>query len=209
MSVYDYGHFISDFAKRTKINLEIVEDSKYGYEVTQLINSLFGLLILPYEKYKYRSKGSKNSSYYKSDEDMRESNTKAYEELESLINIFRNKGKLYSSYTHKDRYNVSMVIKHMRNAMAHSGDSGINIYPFAEHNSEIDGIIFFDSYRKQEFILEMTIEEIKQFIELVSEIYEVIDEQYDLLEETNYKHRVEKIRLSLKQGLERDTMIIE
>lgn len=41
--------FVGDFADRTLKNLKLVEDNK-GYEVTQLINSLLGLIVFPKER---------------------------------------------------------------------------------------------------------------------------------------------------------------
>lgn len=56
MTGYDPKRTVSDFALRTRKNLEFVE-SHVGreevevYEVTQLINSLLGLLVFPQQKY--------------------------------------------------------------------------------------------------------------------------------------------------------------
>ena len=42
--------FLGDFAERTIVNLEMIEKSSSSYEVTQLINSLLGLIIFPKER---------------------------------------------------------------------------------------------------------------------------------------------------------------
>lgn len=46
---------VHDFAKRTKVNLSQIDRSRINgeevYEVTQLINSLLGLIVFPKEKY--------------------------------------------------------------------------------------------------------------------------------------------------------------
>lgn len=51
----DYQHLVRDFAKRTRHNLELIRDHRQqgneAYEVTQLINSMLGLLVLPKEHY--------------------------------------------------------------------------------------------------------------------------------------------------------------
>lgn len=51
----DYQVLVRDFARRTLHNLELVREAKRkgheAYEVTQLINSLLGLLVLPRERY--------------------------------------------------------------------------------------------------------------------------------------------------------------
>lgn len=52
-----YENLVKDFTKRTLENLELVENLKADdpdaevYEVTQLINSLLGLVVLPRQKY--------------------------------------------------------------------------------------------------------------------------------------------------------------
>ena len=51
-----YSHLVRDFARRTHKNLEFVELHKADpeieiYEVTQLINSLLGLVVFPQQKY--------------------------------------------------------------------------------------------------------------------------------------------------------------
>ena len=68
MAGYNFSRFISDFGNRTIDNQKRIdalreEDRKNGmqedelnekhHEVTQVINSLFGLLIVPFERYKY------------------------------------------------------------------------------------------------------------------------------------------------------------
>lgn len=56
----DYRNVVRDFAQRTRKNLEFIEDTVATspevelYEVTQLINSMLGLLVFPKEKYYIR-----------------------------------------------------------------------------------------------------------------------------------------------------------
>ena len=51
----NYQHKVKDFAKRTKHNLQLIRQCQQrgedAYEVTQLINSCLGLLVLPREHY--------------------------------------------------------------------------------------------------------------------------------------------------------------
>jgi hypothetical protein len=51
----DYKDPVKDFVNRTKVNLKLVRqavnDGKEAYEVTQLINSLHGLLVLPQQEF--------------------------------------------------------------------------------------------------------------------------------------------------------------
>lgn len=52
----DYQNLVVDFAKRTERNLQVIEDmagssdERQVYEVTQLINSMLGLLVFPQQK---------------------------------------------------------------------------------------------------------------------------------------------------------------
>ena len=52
----EYKNLVKDFADRTEHNLNIIEkinahENQAAYEVTQLINSLLGLLILPQQEF--------------------------------------------------------------------------------------------------------------------------------------------------------------
>jgi hypothetical protein len=50
-----YDYLVRDFARRTQRNLEYVRSAQHGgadvYEVTQLINSMLGLLVFPQQQY--------------------------------------------------------------------------------------------------------------------------------------------------------------
>jgi hypothetical protein len=53
----NYGELVSDFAQRTKANLELVEKQAArsprhdAFEVTQLVNSMLGLLVFPQQRW--------------------------------------------------------------------------------------------------------------------------------------------------------------
>ena len=51
----DYENVVKDFAKRTKLNLSLIQEhhkkGNEAYEVTQLINSCLGLLVLPQQNF--------------------------------------------------------------------------------------------------------------------------------------------------------------
>ena len=51
----DYENVVKDFAKRTKHNLSLIQEhhkkGNEAYEVTQLINSCLGLLVLPQQNF--------------------------------------------------------------------------------------------------------------------------------------------------------------
>jgi hypothetical protein len=51
----DYQHIVRDFVERTRINLahieEVLSEGEEVYKVTQLVNSLLGLLVFPEQHY--------------------------------------------------------------------------------------------------------------------------------------------------------------
>lgn len=51
----EYQHVIRDFAERTRQNLDYIERSVEGgeevYDITQLVNSMLGLLVFPQQRY--------------------------------------------------------------------------------------------------------------------------------------------------------------
>ena len=96
--MYNKGNkFIADFVSRTKKNDEIVKNND-GYEVTQLINSLIGLLIIP-EQTMYRQITDDSVD------------DKLLVKLISCINKNTYKPK---------KEDLQAITRHMRNAVAHS-----------------------------------------------------------------------------------------
>lgn len=51
----EYKEVVKEFVSRTKVNLELIrqaeKDGKEAYEITQFINSLLGLLVLPQQEF--------------------------------------------------------------------------------------------------------------------------------------------------------------
>lgn len=201
MGLYNYEYFISDFAKRTMENYKLIsENPNSRYEVTQLINSLFGLLIVPNEKYKYR----KNGQGLK--ENMLKKTTE-YNSILQTINTLKNTQKLYNNYN--EAHEVSAFIKHLRNSLAHSGNEGIHFLP-CEEGQEITSIIFYDTDKDMiqngtnyhEFCVELQIEEIEKLAIDISSMYSRINDSIDSAEENKqmYVNDILKYRELLKKS---------
>jgi hypothetical protein len=166
MSAYDYENLVNDYIKRTKRNLEVIETTEKAgeeevYEITQYMNSLFGLLIVPYERYK-------DLNEYKL------TNVDGYQEIVDFINGIKNKNKYYSSYDSDKKYQVTPFIRHLRNALAHSGKN--QIY-FLDDEGKLTGVIFYD-YRVDEakgelseFCVELDFDSLKELIDKIDELY--------------------------------------
>ena len=166
MSSYNFDNFIKDFSERTIRNMEIIDSTPESYEVTQVINSLFGLLIVPNERYRFENDRDNGNERVLED-------TKVYKSIYAMIGSLVDEKRLYNDYNdYKDRFRfrVSGFIKHLRNSLAHSGNKKIHFTPINE-NKEIKSVIFYDSDNGYEFCTELTIEEIRKLGKMISEMY--------------------------------------
>ena len=137
----EYADFPKDFLIRTKNNLE---NYLGEYEVTNLINSCLGLIIIPKQLL------IQNLPAYKfTDEDKRYGISKQ--------NI---------KYEVKSNFNLQNVLRHIRNGLAHGGIEQRSV------KGEIIGVRIFDKYNQESpenFSIELTIDELKQFALILSD----------------------------------------
>ena len=208
MAGYDYAKFVSDFGNRTLENCRMINAARSNdisnkveeidinhkhYEVTQLINSMFGMIIVPYEKYKFDFERP-NSPYSICENDLKE--TKEYYKIALMIIDLEKKGKLYNDYN--ENYLVSAFIKHLRNALAHSGDEGLHFTP-VKKDEAIKSIIFYDNNNDgNKFCTELTIGQIRILIELVYGMYKNIEHYKEFDDLTAYGSVVNKHRQLMK-----------
>lgn len=159
------------------------------YEVTQLINSLMGIAVLPYEMHKEYFKSVDEEKYTeenkgKSLKDIQESIKKSapYVNLGEYIKCLYDNKKWYSTYTSdlkkdgrlcEDKY-VFSFLGHIRNSTCHSGDNAMSILPLSE-GKVIEKILFYDHYNNQEFAMSLSIEELEELIDLIAAFYRDTD----------------------------------
>ena len=143
-----------DFARRTKMNLEYIEEKVKSepnnelFEVTQLVNSLLGLLVFPFEKYR------------------RKIPDKSLKQLEEMGWIAP---RIIGSFPQVP--NLHTLIRYLRNAVSH-----FNIKFVADKNNVIDGVHVWNEYEKKTtWKAEMKIHELRnnvyKFIEIIEEAY--------------------------------------
>lgn len=136
--------FIKDFIFRTKENINHVN---HPYEVTQLINSLIGLLVLPKEKYYNNIKDTMIDH-------------KLLNDIKKCIEI---------NNSHK-RCNLKYIVRRIRNSIAH-----FHIECKADKNTlEIDKIVFSDydngnNTNIPDFRISFTVELVKDFVDQFSD----------------------------------------
>ncbi len=159
MGGYSSREFSRMFSERTISNYEFIRSTvnnkdKYHtadselFEVTQLLNSLMGLAVLPYEMHKdffSRILQTDIAGF------IRLSNSLEYKLLTKYImNLYRD-NKWKTSYDSDLRDDGSIdekkiairFLRHIRNAVCHSGNNAISILPLSE-GTVIDRVVFYD-----------------------------------------------------------------
>lgn len=214
MSGYNMEFFLGDFANRTIENLKFIEDGAEQYklyEVTQLINSLLGLIIIPVEKYK--------NTYNIKDVDIKSSSSNDYKTILDLIDKCERELRFYSDYEYErdrdGRIYVSNFIIHIRNAIAHGGNNGIHFYPVSG-NDGISNVIFYDNNEMlakkvrqngnardiNEFCIRLSISELKNLVNAISGLYCQFEKKNDNVKEkqNKYDSDIRKLESLLKNG---------
>ncbi len=157
MSYYNKENFEYHFAIRTLYNLKhiddevkkmkelgIIEDDYKMYEVTQLINSFVGLLIVPKENAfvnlnpnTHFQWGSKAERILSKINQAQAENKNTYL-VQTGKNVYRKKGP------HEEMFTEADLIRHLRNAVAHTNFS---VYPEkCKNGNEIQSLRFNDTY---------------------------------------------------------------
>lgn len=221
MSGYNIECFLYDFSRRTNKNLDIIygikegsftekdllrlkENSKENFEVTQLINSLLGLVILPIEASKKlcedKSKKIPNTDFYSISE-------KDSDEIINLIDKCKKEKRYFSQGIESSDKNrrIGYFMLHIRNSLAHAGAGGLHFYPI-EDCGNITDIIFYDKniYNGHEFCVKLSIDEIKVLEKNINRLLCGFEEREkncgDKVE--SYKKRVRKLEEKMQNYLE-------
>lgn len=173
--IYPYGKLIQEFIKRTQENLAVINDladdqsqGRRVNEVTQLINSLYGVAVLPYEFFAERSndkkKKPKNAFGCAL---LTPEGIKGEPETGKIWNIIK-KAKHRSTYEGEDSAEeiaskdkpdetatkeakgsvVCSFLYHMRNALAHSGN-GTVLFWSENEGDPIQSVLFYDERKRK------------------------------------------------------------
>ena len=154
---YDENQLVLDFARRTKRNLEYIESKSHDnydlevYEVTQLINSMLGLLVFPQQKFF---------------DDLPEIS------LGELVDkgwpkINTTKGKLKED-------NLQQLLRYLRNGIAH-----FNVRFTANTSNKLTGVSIWNipqGKKMQDWEAELSLDDLRnivyRFIELIEKKYQ-------------------------------------
>ncbi len=166
------------------------------YEVTQLLLAMYGMLLIPYEKYKNDTISQR--------EDFQPSlkETRDYLDLRPFIEELKKAGRYRSTYS--DEGTVYGFIRHLRNSISHEG---IHFLPLASGSTEsITDIIFYDFIAEdkdtkmkysfenspKQFCVKLTIDQLKDIIEHVAGMYSEIKEEFNRHEIKGDEERYER-----------------
>lgn len=196
------SQFIKQFSERTLNNLDIIEENacnndnskeRKGFEVTQLINSMFGLVLVPYEAYKdlIRKKvqnmnvisggiKDKKTENQLCDEWLKEEHTDEFMEIRKVIDICKNDKRIYSGYNwDEDGITITSFMWHLRNSIAHSGTTGVSFFPITGKGliyNEITHVIFHCGAKgNNEFCIKLELSELKTVITNISKIFNSLE----------------------------------
>lgn len=167
--------------------ISIATDKKCeGFEVTQLLLSIYGMLLVPYEKYKH----DPNLTKAKILRELRQ--TSEYKKLNEKIGELRTDNRYRNTYQSEDQDLVYSFIYHLRNSLAHEG---IHFLPLESGQTEkIEELLLydFDAYdqngkklynglrdAKERFCVRLKIVELKEIVIKISEMYSKIQEDFD------------------------------
>lgn len=133
----EYGDLVKDFTSRTKVNLEFIKQSisegNEVYEVTQLINSMLGLLVFPQQEF-----------YDKIPETP----------LADLKDLGWPVPRVRGNYPQAD--NLKVLARYLRNGISH-----FNLR-FTESGGHVDGLIIWNEWKgKKTWEAELKIPELE------------------------------------------------
>lgn len=134
--------FIKEFAERTKANYQRLRTGPY--EITQLINSMIGLLIIPEQRV-----------YDKISDSLLD---------KQLLNKLKDSSCL-KRYTYPKQLNLQQICRHLRNAIAHSHIDFKAIQPpILTDPITIESILFSDTDGTHYFEMQLSAALLEEFL---------------------------------------------
>ena len=163
MSSYNYEHFVKDFSNRTLKNYEKYQGDN---EVTQLINSMLGIIIIPYELYSFHSRWNIEERIL--------AKTSYYESVQSIIIGLMGQRRIkYEKYRgiYDNKPKITPFLNRLRNCLAHPGN-GLRFSPVAEGGQNtITDVYFVDNTPGDAFVLKIDVKDLRVLISTIAKMY--------------------------------------
>lgn len=203
----DTSKFIGELAERTKENYQFIKDKSVQeklYEVTQLINSMYSLLVIPEEIFGVKASGDKNTEFAEQDESI--CGYESYRRIKGEIVLLRLKGRLF---TKQKRYARTMPVcsflYNLRNALCHDG---IGFYPIQTdfggiRKNRITDIVFETKFDDDtiKFIAVIDIDTLEKILYAVSDLYVAMEKEKSETDMSRYTNYFSKIMKDVEEKL--------
>lgn len=207
--------FIQELANRTIINYKYVKENfqqEKLFEVTQLINSMYCLLVVPEEIFGIRRQQDPSSvNAMKTEYSTREKNLKKYDEyreIKALLEELKDQNRIYyrNEGTYEKEYPVCSLLYNLRNSLCHDG---IGFLPFqtdykGKITNKIDDIIFEAKSLNDDrvsFLAVLSVEQLEHLLISVSGMYCHVEEGKRNSDEKKYKKFYTKLMKDVKKYL--------
>lgn len=234
---YNIKKFIADYISRTKQNrdilMSVVEKNQSisknhsfwdklpeVFEVTHLLNSFFGILIVPFEAFNTRRvtfvqySEEKNTSRENEEKNRRAKlleqlkSSDHYQPIAELIKALRENKRYEDNYQTRsnleplEKDEVFIFLKRLRNSLSHGGKEGLSFLPISidieskeAKTCQLTHVIFHDEYIRNEQLIgesyiKLKIKEIELLYELISELFKDIKQELAFTPD-QYQKRVE------------------
>lgn len=208
--------FTHDYTERTvanyntiyKLYLEEIENSSEEeiedtFEVTQLINSLFGILIMPFESVKALKNGQMGANNMRDvNQKMKMVNPVAFEDLSNVIHELKDAHRFYDSYVkdYEDGIAEISFVHRLRNSLAHSGNNGLRFFPIGERDQEVSkitSIIFCDEEKNgkgDSFVAELSVTQVERVVRSLAAIFGNFPDFADFYDLAAYQQTIQSMR---------------
>lgn len=217
--------FTHDYITRTMANYNTIyeryleesktlkeEDIKDAFEVTQLINSLFGILIMPFESVKALKNGLSERKLKNINKKMEEADREAFADLSKVIQELKKDNLLYNSYNSDYVNGIAEIafVHRLRNSLAHSGNNGLHFFPIGDlkqEASQIQSVIFCDKEKKEDggtdkFIAQLSVERLRRVVNSLAEIFGKFEDFADFYDAENYRRTINSMKNDMKKVYE-------
>ena len=202
----DVTKFIAELAESTKENYFYIKENAENekmYEVTQLINSLYFLIVVPEELFGINANSKDNTKF--SVNEIKIKQLDKYPEIYKEINNLAQKKRIY--YNPKCRFlkdsPVITFFAELRNALCHDGLGFLPIQTDykGEHQNKITDIVFQtkDNDGNVRFITVVDIETMEKLMLGISDLYVILERKNK--NKSSYKNYFSEIQKNAEKYL--------
>lgn len=225
LNMINLKEFTHDYTTRTMANYDTVykaylkekeihkeEKIESAFEVTQLINSLFGILIMPFESVKALKKGQMGANNLRDvNQKMKKADEAAFNDLSAVIQELKDARLFYDSYLkdYEDGIAEIAFVHRLRNSLAHSGNNGLRFFPIGDCKQEvsrIESIIFCDEESNDEngncFVAELSVEQVERVVKSLAAIFGNFTDFADFYNVEDYQKTIRSMRRKMESVYE-------